>query len=139
MVIGSVSEGTLKAEDLVPILLEEIRVDRPDIADYIEHDVKENIISYEDALSELITELNMVIPPYCYFGTHPSDGANFGYWIETSSIEEDIKCGILTPIHSLTELKSVTTEFAVLLDKNDNFVMLLWCNENDRWEQLWSV
>ncbi len=37
-------------------------------------------------VEELLDALNDVAPGGCYFGTHPGDGADFGFW----SVDEDV-------------------------------------------------
>lgn len=39
--------------------------------------------------------LSETCPPYIYFGAHPGDGSDFGYWIDWDAIEEDRYSGDL--------------------------------------------
>ena len=86
--IGTVSEGTLRDEDLISAFAGELdyymkrlrltRNQRKHFAGLIReatHDeVGSEIVSIlEDALQE-------IAPPYCYFGTAEGDGACFGFW-----------------------------------------------------------
>ncbi len=91
--IGSISSGTLRNEDLIPRFLEatenfelpartrgkiaaiQSAVDGDDNGDYFEsEDADEDSIYLQDLLSEYA-------PPYFYFGAHPGDGADFGFWL----------------------------------------------------------
>ena len=90
---GSVSGGTLRTDDLIDIFLdflqlhdhpyylslrekyEEILTHEDTREEYMEYLLNEDIF---DAMQDLSQEGH-------YFGAHPGDGADFGYW----EIEED--------------------------------------------------
>lgn len=109
--IGSISTGTLRSEDLIEVFGSELEwqiqrngdfLSRPenfplrdrlndllgeyqdafdDSGELIHDDPSELANSLQDALEEFAG-------PYCYFGSHPGDGADFGYWPSFDSIEE---------------------------------------------------
>jgi hypothetical protein len=109
--VGSISSGTMRNEDLIPdflwelehlakrnhnklhlTLVEEIQNRIDTIEDYF--DTEE--ASY-DLNDDLFEALNEYAKPFCYFGSHPGDGAEFGFWIDDLSIEDGISSGeILT-------------------------------------------
>ena len=37
--------------------------------------------------------LNEYCPPFIYFGTHPGDGADFGYWPDMDALEDALRYG----------------------------------------------
>jgi len=39
-------------------------------------------------IEDLSDALGQFSPPYCYFGTHPGDGSDFGFWPDYCLIEE---------------------------------------------------
>ena len=97
--IGSVSSGTMRAEDLVPAFMSVLRELSPDhklltadVDDQDEEELDDLVVSLFDALEEFA-------PPYCYFGAHPGDGSDYGFWVwddiqqqmdpDTSLIVED--------------------------------------------------
>lgn len=84
---GSVSTGTLRPEDLLQSILDELYRIRP----FNEQDLKYEIRAWlegprpnDDQASELITSaidaFNNIAPPGMYFGTLEGDGADFGWW-----------------------------------------------------------
>ncbi len=81
---GSISHGTMLAEDLIPVLASEL--------EWLEGTSGPNkkligeACSYRDEeadklLSKLFDALNEYAPPYGYFGSHPGDGADYGFWL----------------------------------------------------------
>lgn len=119
--IGSISHGTLRKEDLIPSFidaLDEIKqqfiycelgkeqearqnhdrienlcaaVEQRKLSDY---GTEEDYFSSDDAdsdLEDLTDLLNEFAPPFCYFGTHPGDGSDFGFWpMDIEEIKEQI-------------------------------------------------
>ena len=87
---GSVSSGTVRIEDLIPTFIEEARKHATTDAERAELDEMEaertengfSFISFDDHenLARLFDLLNDAAPPGHYFGAHPGDGADFGFW-----------------------------------------------------------
>ncbi len=104
---GSISHGTLRTEDLLESFADALRnISRQnlvEIADLKTSDAqfmqwfeaqskRDQLIGSartidpdsEDAaelVNELIDALNEFAPSFGYFGTHPGDGSDFGYWL----------------------------------------------------------
>jgi hypothetical protein len=90
--LGSVSEGTLRTEDLLDSFAYELhyqlkrqttRFPRAKYRALIREANKSGAAESEfadDLVCELIDALGEFAPPYAYFGTHEGDGASFGYW-----------------------------------------------------------
>lgn len=92
--IGSISSGTMRPEDLIPSFmcaLEYLADGATDltiaITSRIEFaDQDENCYDYYASnasgfdLQELFDALNSYAPENCYFGSHPGDGADYGFW-----------------------------------------------------------
>ena len=88
--LGSISTGTLRPADLMATYEStlEAMLSPTDFSIAIEsiyrHDEDSDMVcAYEDALQALC-------PPFVYFGTHPGDGADFGFWPDMDRIEEEI-------------------------------------------------
>jgi hypothetical protein len=116
---GTISAGTLRDEDLIPVFMDEAETVKEAISmgnwpgyerrkrgwerlatqtvyvmDESLADIKrayKNLeidpeISSSDIVDELMDMLNDVAPKGYYFGSHPGDGADFGWW---ANDEED--------------------------------------------------
>lgn len=97
---GTVSAGTMRPEDLIPVFLsvaEAHRLSRADRAQVREiqkrhremeaqdhsQDVWEEYYQSEEAgfdLDALFDILDTIAPAGHYFGAHPGDGADYGFW-----------------------------------------------------------
>lgn len=103
--IGSVSSGTMRSEDLIPDFkwelsqrLRHTSVSRQQRKAHtaLLHEIdtrmeSEDYYESEDAdydLEALFDALNEYAGPYFYFGAHPGDGADYGYWL-SESFEQD--------------------------------------------------
>ena len=87
----SLSEATMRPEDLIPAFILGIRQIKPEMEsqlssklDMIEYDMK--VAGYfeteecEYDLEWLFDTLNELAPEGCYFGSHPGDGSDYGFW-----------------------------------------------------------
>ncbi|MFA5323718.1 MAG: hypothetical protein WC373_13685 [Smithella sp.] len=89
--IGSVCCGSLLAEDLIPEFLYDLKHQKrltgkhKKLAREIESRMEtEGYYDSEDAdcdIEELTEALQEYCMPYFYFGAHPNDGADYGYWL----------------------------------------------------------
>ena len=102
--IGTVSAGTLRTEDLLNTFSSELahlaRYEPQNQAhlrlafeadtsfqDFDESDTKQ-VEQAEESITELMDALNEYCPPFVYFGTHPGDGADFGFWPDMDALHE---------------------------------------------------
>ena len=101
--LGSVSSGTLRTEDLIPAFINALDSLKDEMSTSGDASYKDDVHRIDDTLAkierhqeaedyyesdeasfdlEALTDLlNIFAPPYAYFGTHPGDGADFGFWI----------------------------------------------------------
>jgi len=84
---GTISHGTLRTEDLVLAFADEIHRLLCGTYEHPEVDLKrvkgfvENPSSADEYdLEELFDILDSLAPEGYYFGAHPGDGADFGFW-----------------------------------------------------------
>lgn len=91
--IGSISQGTMRPQDLIPRFLDVLKnLEGTDdlttaITSRIEFaDDDSNCYDYyasdaaEFDLQELFDALENYTPDGCYFGANPGDGADYGFW-----------------------------------------------------------
>lgn len=94
---GTVISGTLRPQDLIPAFLSALEATDPDtyFDEYELHHCKWRdgpwVAPAEDdpwwdsdeaaeALQTLFDQLESAAPPGHYFGAHPGDGSDFGFW-----------------------------------------------------------
>jgi len=136
--LGSVSSGTLRPEDLIPAFASALEPgsELQARADAFDFEAADN----EEAgwlLEELYEALEEMAPNYCYFGAHPDDGADFGFWISFDAIKEDIATGDLLQISDLSEIPQGHNGLALLV--NDHGNMTLYGVTNGAAAEIWSV
>jgi hypothetical protein len=95
--LGSVISGTLDQEDLLDAFASELRRLVPDhplvkqayalTAEWGEGTPEEAQQLY-DLVYELEDALSELCPPFLYFGPHPGDGSNFGFWLDWEALKE---------------------------------------------------
>ena len=116
--IGTISEGTLRTEDLLQAFADELEAINPSdstlgearafMDDGITDERPEMVNDLQDALNEYA-------PPFCYFGTLEGDGADFGFWPDHEAIQELID-------NSIEESVSVDADHAIQSSEHVNEV-----------------
>jgi len=92
--LGSISHGTLRTQDLLEAFantLQQFNRTHPLLGEYL--DIHANDAWDSDKAADLLNEgffnaLQEICPPFVYFGTHPGDGADFGFWPDIDGIQE---------------------------------------------------
>ena len=108
--LGSISHGTLRTQDLLPVFLETFMALGGNVPSdlecgaYIEYlnwpnpattacDDEDKFWDSEDAMwdMEALTDgLNNLCPSFVYFGTLEGDGSDFGFWVDRDALDEAI-------------------------------------------------
>jgi hypothetical protein len=146
--IGSVSTGTMLASDLIPMFISELKRQKPlaqrhrrlirEINTRMEGTdlVREDYFGAEDSgfdLEELTDALNEYAPTGFYFGSHPGDGADYGWWL-SECFAEDFD-GLR--VDDLSEVpRGYTGE---VLHVSDHGNMSLYAYSRGRGREVWAV
>lgn len=148
--IGSISTGTLRTQDLLPAFLDEcesLRLSRDERNAVRQIRKTTNRIingryGDEDAYWQEIASLhvdklqdilNNHALPYFYFGSHPGDGADFGFWL-SDCLAQDFD-GL-----RVSDLSEIPHDFAgEVLHVNDHGNMTLYSAFHGRLREVWSI
>jgi hypothetical protein len=142
--IGSVSSATLRTEDLIPSFLWECdrlrltREERKNVNRIKRESQKEGYYDTEDASFDLNEDLfdilNNHCPEFCYFGSHPGDGADFGVFpiedFEERILEEGIK------VNDLTEIPNKYKGLVLLVSDHGNAALY---RKSNKLKEVWSL
>jgi len=87
--IGSISHGTLRTEDLLSAFADELEwLTGPNDLSKEAQEINPESEEASELVNDLIDALQELAPPYCYFGAHEGDGADFGFWFFWDAINE---------------------------------------------------
>jgi hypothetical protein len=84
-------------------------------------------------VSDLFEALSEFAPPYGYFGAHPGDGADLGFWLD-EFWEENFE-GMR--VSDLSEIPDDYTGEALVI--NDHGNATLYAVANGQYREIWSV
>lgn len=144
--LGSVSEGTLRPEDLIPAYLDVLATYAAETHDRIrdeysavlaiieedDDDLGDDPTGYEQAgylMERLEDALSEIAGPYSYFGSSEGDGASIGFWPDIDQLEEDAR-------HEEDVLKITDAPPAYLMSVSDHGNVTLYAVEV---REIWSV
>ena len=91
---GTISHGTMREEDLIPAFISALRDlgHRSKVLSRIERECEtKDYYYYDDATYDLEDLFNMLqehAPEFAYFGAHPGDGSDYGFWLSESFEDE---------------------------------------------------
>lgn len=143
--VGSISHGTMRAEDLIPefawhldyLLRKQPRsFPRKAHRALIREANKVEDFDSDDAgfvLEELFDALNEYAPPYFYFGAHEGDGSDYGFWC---GIDDSTFDGL-----KVEDTGDVPRGYrGEVLHINDHGNMTLYvCNARGKLREIWGI
>jgi hypothetical protein len=137
--IGTVSEATMRPEDLIPAYTSELRSlgHRDRALSQIERDMnKRGYYETESCMYDLESLEDMLQEhalPYMYFGSHPGDGADYGFWV-SEGIEYDFD-GL-----KVDDTSEVPEDYTgEVLHVNDHGNMTLYTAEKGKLAEVWAI
>ena len=142
--MGSVSHGTHREEDLIPEFIWTLEHQKPCmrkhrkmIAGIKSRMEEEGYYDGNDAaedVQELFDALDAYALPYFYFGAHPGDGSDFGFWL-SENFEEDFDGPKVSASSELP--KGFAGEYLVV--NNHGNVTLYVKGRNGHVREIWGV
>lgn len=167
--LGTISEGTLRPEDLIPAYLDALdgirltKAERATVrtvraryekAEQSDTQDGESTSYYADENSSFdIDDLTQILdshcPDYTYFGSLEGDGACFGVWASIESLEEDsrfgdngvvkIDAGDAFPVYSRDTKEHPSQKANYVMSVTDHGNVTLYRRAGNRWIEVWSV
>lgn len=141
--IGTVSHATMRTQDLIPAFCNELRYlghrsKKLTIIDHRASNAKENDPYWGDELAQwdlesLFDMLNEHSLPHMYFGSHPGDSSDYGFWI-SKELEYDFD-GL--KVNDTIEIPS--NYIGEVLHVNDHGNMTLYWKSSRKLKEIWSV
>ncbi len=125
--LGSISTGTLKPEDLLPAFAakaESLGWERPRV---------DRSRSLEEVITRLTRVLEDFCPPFVYFGAHPDDGVDFGFWPDWPALQQAFDAAGYFPDYLDGEYHLLEEDLIVHVEDTNVTVMdlsrrVLWSN-----------
>ncbi len=144
--IGSVSHATMRPEDLIPRFISELQSQKPLHREHrkLIREIKRNQRTMKNPayydneqvswdLDALFDALDQYAPAYFYFGAHPGDGSDYGYWLDESFIDDFNGLRV-------NDLSEVPTGYTgEVLVVNDHGNCSLYAYSRGRRRELWAI
>lgn len=150
--MGSISSGTMREEDLIPTFTWELRslakqsgiVSRKQRSTHLaltkeitKRAESEDYYESEDAGSDLneslFDALGEYAGPYFYFGSHPGDGADYGFWL-SEGFEDDFD-GL-----KVSDTSEIPAKYrGEVLHVNDHGNCTLYVKTSRALREIWAV
>lgn len=154
--IGTISEGTLRPEDLIPALLyalDRLHLSKAERAMLTAIRAESQAEDYSDGTgaAEALDELSQIaeahVPDYCTYGSTGGDGACFGVWPMIDAFDDQVYRSHALPGEPSTPVPGFTratwkheyTDQPYWLYVNDHGNATLYRKAGRRWIEVWSV
>ena len=149
--IGTVSHGTMRTQDLIPLFLSTIHEVDPkkynalvDVAEELDAPIGSAYLSkgctrgidacddhewwtsdnaIEFLNEDLWDQMNLIAPPYTCFGSHEGDGSDYGFWVDSEYIKEMIYEGSVKSVSDLSEIDEGYEGDVCIVNDHGNMTM----------------
>jgi len=89
-------------------------------------------------LTEALFEaLGALAPSYFYFGSHPGDGADYGFWFDEESMQDAVRCGEVLGVADTSEVPEDYT--GEVYHVNDHGNATLYAAQNGHLAEIWAI
>lgn len=137
---GTVSAGTMREEDLIPCFVSELRYLGHRDAQLSEIEKRSKTKKYYNTeqssydLNEILFNmLDSHAPAYAYFGSHPGDGSDYGFWLGESF--QDYFDGL-----KVSDISEIPADYmGEVLHVNDHGNMTLYYKSARKLTEVWSL
>lgn len=131
---GTVISGTMRSQDLLPAFMDKLRDFDPEVADAMERELSFSTQEDKDeVVIGLFDRLNEYCPSGVYFGSHPGDGSDYGFWIHESFFEDFDGLKV-------SDTSEVPSDYSgEVLHVNDHGNATLYVATEGKLEEVWSV
>jgi hypothetical protein len=136
----------MKADDLLPEFLYwlgQVDAKRAEslVKEYDLDSIDETDEGYDETAQEAVDALFDILgeycPPYCYFGAHEGDGADYGVWISWDSLDMAAHDGDILKVSDTSEVPADYT--GEVLHVNDHGNCTLYAANNGDLTEVWAV
>jgi len=146
--IGSVSHGTMRREDLIPDFISALKSMRPfrrhhrSVVREIEHNMRtiedyfDSEIAIYDLNERLFAALDNYAPPFFYFGSHPGNGADYGFWL-SEEWEEQLADNGGIKVNDLSEVPIGFSGYVAQVSDHGNVTLYSFARGRSR--EVWSI
>lgn len=153
--IGTLIEGTQHTPDLLRAFADELERLRGCVTPTVRNarvlvrslegrtiDNKFRDMTEEDATEMVVTlmdQLDELAPPFSYFGSHPGDGADYGFWpCDSDYIADRVGEGDITQVSDLSEVEIEAPDYVLHVNDHGN-ATLYKVTYNPNFEEVWAV
>ena len=138
--LGTIIQATMLEEDVIPALLDELESVAPQEAAEVRENYSEEIAANDPDFcwTTLFDILQEHAPPYTYVGAHPGDGSDYGVWVSTEKIDEDLEDGDTDKLQSFVRGQRMPkgSKYVVMIDASGDYIALF---DGVSGNEIWSV
>ena len=125
--IGSVSSGTMRPQDIIPVFLETLDSLSPGDCEKVLGNMSRGLPENDEDpfwnddemqffISDIFDALNEHAPAFCYFGANEGDGACYGFWPMFDIMNEDQ----VLKVSDLSEIPEGYNDYVLLVNNHGN-------------------